>query len=424
MKNIFFLIIFLYLLSPCVSIAELIQHPQAVSEIKPLNNIDNPAYLPFTQSFFGEINYSNPYGISDLYNYSIQTAYTYKKYAISSRWERYGISEYLEDKFELLFAYRFPEYFSCGYTARLYKLQINSPDSKFKHNLIDNDISLIFYPTNFLIFGIFQKNYISLIKKEQEDLLPSSTIFGVSFSPAQGIHFSWNHNKSYYANINTYQFSVDLLPGFNITTAYSKETSTYGFSTKFIFSKLSFSYLFNYHTFLGTTHIFAINWHRKKISYQPIQYNRPHKEIHALPKVNINNCSFSDLLDLPGINKVYALRIIKYKKIFGPITLKALIQIGLNIKEITTLKHHITGLKKEKPFKQRNFTKKRNFLSIAQRKQLFSKLISHKVSYQTAFFVAQKAKYLNISTLTKFLKTTTLTKIERKIIVKTCKEFL
>ncbi len=409
-------------------LAEIFPFTQAAQENTPLSNINNPAYLPFADSFFGEIKYSNPYEIEELYNYSVQSGYCFENAAAALKWERFGIAAYTEDSLEIMAGLAFLKYFSIGYSAQILRLQINSEESQFKHVTSGHNLAFRFFPFKFLSLGVYQQNIYTLYKKERSDLLPAFTSAGAVISPARGIFFSWNYQHTYYGKIQTWQISTNLLPRFTIKAGYSREISTYGFSSDIYLSKIKINYTFRYHAYLGKTHLFAAAWNGKEIFLEPINYN-PKKFMLKNPKLNIQKCSLEQLNKINGVNNLYTTRIIKYRELFKVVTNKSLIQLGLPPKQIKLLKKYTTGFTEEQKIRKKKFYYKRKrartILTKNQAKNLFTKLIQAGISYNKAFNIARQAAYKKFKPLLReILQSNQFTHEEKRTIKKIWREKL
>src|SRR3990172_122768 len=69
-------------------------------------------------------------------------------------------------------------------------------------------------------------------------------------------------------------------------------------------------------------------------------------EFRDINKIDINACTIDELMQIPEINELMAGRIVKYRERVGPVTKDALIQIGLEEREI---RHLMKFVKVSKP---------------------------------------------------------------------------
>ncbi len=224
--------------------------------------------------------------------------------------------------------------------------------------------------------------------------------------------------------------------GGDLKAGYSKETSSYAASFVFQYKKLSVSYGLNHHPYLGLTHKLGLTISTSDIAFEQINYNtRLFKSTlpESQKKIHINSCTLDELIESQLFPKNIAERIIKYRKIMGPVNKKALLQIGLSQKDFKKIKKYIIGFAPEpNPVKYKKFKKyskhrksNKGNHGINIRKKLFQKLLERGLSASISLRVADLAKDKNKKKIILEIKRLPdITDEKKKLIIKICNDTL
>jgi hypothetical protein len=413
--------------------ASLHSHQLASSDLSPYSNLSNPAFLPFTPGNTINVNYAKPYNIEGLYDYTLQGITSIQKISCSALVHRFGVKEYTEETIEFLAGYKFSDFLLAGYTQRFLKLSIshnNFQKNKYQQN---GDFALLLKFSEFANLGVLQKNIYSYYDQSQQDLLPAERALGLNLKLAEGISLTYNFYQAYYGNISSYHISANLLPFFRLSAGYSHQTTTYGFSTEVIFKDININYTLLYHAYLGSTHTFALSWSSTSHEFEPMNYQRQYKRSKKIKKLDIQKCSLEDLKTIPDLELKIAKRLIIYRKIFGKITPKSLVQLGLPAKEVKTLDKYLTGLNQNLVQNSKNTNRKKpyqkhkifRFNTQEKQRNLFELLLKEHFSYSKAFLAARLAKYKTIPSLLNALqKTKKFSQKELKKVKEICKRYM
>lgn len=419
----------------------LFPYSYAVSDTNPLGHLSNPSYLSLWNAAYLNLDYAKPYQMSELNSGNIRIGYSFSDMGIQIAWNRFGIKEYSEDILEGSFGYKPWEIFSMGLGVSYYHVAISEQDKEYKYGTINYKYSLLFLPSEWINIGFLQENIYSIINKKREDdsefLFPNRSL-GIAIIPADGLTFTWNINKIYYGYINSFSVTANMLPCLSLKGGYSRETSSYSFAVNLIYRKLSVSYGLSHHTYLGSTHKIGVTISNSDLVLKEINYNKSLRK-KSLPedrkRINVNECTYEELLDSNIFPKEIAHRIIKYRDSIGLISEKSLIQIGVNEKELKGLREFILGLAEEqsltnepetrRPSMRINKNKTKPGYDIDTRKLLFRKLLDNGINATTSLRIAEQAKNYTKNELIILVKESSdIDEEKKKIIIKICADSL
>ncbi len=419
--------------------ASLFPYYNTASDDLPLGHLANPAYLPLWNTAYINIDYCKPYWMEELNSGNLRTGYGFNNLAFQASWNRFGIEEYREDKISGKIGYMPWEYISAGIDISYYYLYINTQELKNKQGLTDFNLSLLLLPFEWLNISYTHENIYTALNSNEKDLLYPNWSAGFSLKPVKGISFIWNTNRLDYGFLNSISISANMLSCLNLRAGYSIETSSYAASVIFQYRNLYVSYGLNHHSFLGLSHKFGITISASALSFEQLNYNEKlfRKTLPGSDKLlNINKCTYEELVTSEIFTETIADRIIKYRKIIGPITSGSLIQIGLTTIKVKEIKNKISGLadtskskkndalKKEKR-STRSWKDKSRYIDIDKRKILFKLLLKNGFSASKALEISDLAKYKNITEfLHKVEKIKTITEKQKKIITDICRDIL
>ncbi|MDY6933213.1 MAG: helix-hairpin-helix domain-containing protein [Spirochaetota bacterium] len=388
--------------------SSLFPYNNAVSESSAFGHLSNPAYLPIWKVTYISAIYEMPYSMEEMNSGDLRIGSAFNNIGLQLGWSRFGIEEYREDILNINLGYRVCRFLYSGIGMSYYSLYINTEELHFREGLTDFRASLLFLPFRWINVSYQQENINSIFNQERKDILYPDKCFGISIHPVLGISFAWNINKLYYNYINTFTLSTNLLSSLSIKAGYSREMSSFAAAIVFLYNLIRFSYGLRHHPYLGLTHSVGITLTSHNLPFNQVNYN---KRIYrrSIPKtikrVNVNNCTIDELRDIPLLTKEIAERIIKYRNIIGPVTRKALFQIGLTAGEVDKLDRYICGLAKKSERKtneddskaikyKRLQYKKRSHrpYNIETRKMLFQMLLESGISASTALRIAELSR--------------------------------
>lgn len=417
--------------------ASLFPYYTAASDSLPLGNLSNPAYLPLYKTYYINADYGRPYWMEELDSGNIRIGRGFESFALQASWNRFGIDEYRENIFTGSMGYMPWKFLSVGVGVSHYRIDLDTYAASYSYGLTDFSASALVIPIKWLNLSYTYTNIYSAFKKERRDIAYPAWSAGLSVSPVKGISFIWNTNRHYYDYINTFCVSASLLPFLNMRAGYSRETSSYSAAVIIRYKHLMVSYGLSHHSYLGLTHKLGITLSgNASLSFEPVNYNK-RLISETLPagfkRIDINNCTFDELIDSEIFPEIICERIIKYRKLIGPVTEKALIQIGLTPAEVNSAGEKIKGLAKEghenypdnKEKNEGKKTRSKRFISIENRQILFKRLLEEGLSATEALRITNLARYKSHGELiAEIRKCDDIPDEKKNKIIKTCRDLL
>ncbi len=374
----------------------------AIGDPSPLGNHLNPSFIPLLQTYYLSTSYSKPYTLDEINAGTVAGGYSDGKKGIGVSWNSFGITEYREQTWEAAVGYRVLPYLAAGLGSALYHLRIRTDAVSVNSYMSDLYSAVLFTPFDFLQFSFIQDNIRSLADPGRKDLLYPSWCGAIQVTPVEGVHCIWNIGRTYYGYRNSISASVNLLSFIIVNAGYARETAACSMSIIILYRRFRISYGMEYHSMLGTTHSIGITISGTPLKAVPVKFpsvgrREPHYDPPDKP-VDINRCSLDELRSLPVVTEEIAVRLVRYRELVGPITLKSLYQVGLSEKEVMILQNYLCGLAPDtKPhpgkaiMKHGRERKPGGGYGTAKRKELFQKLLDAGVPSGTAIRICDLA---------------------------------
>lgn len=335
----------------------------------------NPALLPLFRQWYVSSAVSNPYGMEGLSCGSFSAGGGTGYFGFQVSWSRFGTDFYSENVFNADMGLKPVRFLSIGLGYRYYMLDISTEDITLETSLSDIAASLLLIPADFICLTFQQENLYSLYEKKRRDLVFPGYAAGIAVSPIRGLWFSYNFEKSPPGPVNSFSVSASLLSFFRVKGGYSRETSSYSAALSVKYSRFSLSYGFRYHSYLGATHSIGLTISAKAVPYRGMEYITLRKQGNAKPakKIDIRSCSLKDLKQIPPVSDTIANRIIKYRTMIGPVTGKALVQVGMPVEDIREFRGYIYGLAEDNDYRKRKKRKRWIYHGSGRKKKFFSR---------------------------------------------------
>jgi hypothetical protein len=305
-------------------------------------------------------------------------------FGLQGSWNRFGTDFYSENIVKADAGFRPVNFLSLGVGYRYYMLDITTEDISLETSFSDAAASLLLIPLDFIYLTFQQENIYSLYERKRRDLLFPDYAAGIAVKPLRGLWFSYNLEKTAPGFVNSFSLSASLLSFFRVKGGYSRETCSYSAAVSVKYSRFSLSYGFRYHSYLRATHSIGLTLSTEKRPYEGMNYLTLKREKKQKPvkKIDIRNCSFEELKKVPAVSDIIANRIIKYRKMIGPVTEKALVQVGMPAEDIREFRGYIYGLeesgdyRKKKKRKKRTYYRSRRKRELHSRRRIFKKLLA------------------------------------------------
>ncbi len=388
-------------LSPAV----LFPYPVAAADEWTSPHPFNPALAAFPRGWQGTWYYAKPYMLDRMNSGGFSLSRTGDSCGATLDMHSFGIPEYREDTVSLAGSVSPVPWIGAGLRIKESFLSIKTDDYSYKTHFTDFDAGASISPFAWLRFAFCQENISSLLERSHVDLAYPAWSAGVALKPAQGTRLTWNLTRSRYAFITSYTVSANIMRMLSLRAGYSRETSSFSFACSLALGSLIVSYGAGFHAFLGTTHTVSMTISPGNPGYEEIRYLTPRGEVLSGStgvRININACSLEELSSIPGLPADLAARIIRYRELIGPVSRKALVQVGLAGRTLDSLLNHVYGLAPDAPDGKTGADRPRRFSrnSFADRqaaeqaavKRLFDCLLESEVPAATALRLAEMAR--------------------------------
>jgi hypothetical protein len=345
----------------------------------------NPAQLPLTGGFIFNSNGGRPYSEKELSSGGMAIQYGSGSYGLQISWNSFGADFYREHTFSLKAAYSIFAFLNIGVSENLYVLKIATDELSDDWKKYDTDVSFLFLPFSWLNFGFTQTGIASLINEKNNDMLYNESSMGVLFKPGKGFSIAWNNTDTAIERLNIFTVSINPVNFIALRAGYCKENSSFSTAMGILAKNLFISYGLRYHPFLGYSHSIGISYTIGS-GIESLDYKKPLFSIER-EKININTATLDDLKAISGLSDLSVERILLYREKLGPVTDKALLQIGLTSDEIKIIKANTYGIARSSSSKdgESNFKK---FVKTPPRqeriKTKFQNLIKEGIPVSTA----------------------------------------
>jgi len=323
---------------------------------------------------------SRPYGLTDLDSSRITAGYAGEGFGTEVGWDRFGIEEYMENTLTVAAAYTPLKYFSVAAGVHRYALSISIDEFRREQVLWDCGMDLTFRPFRFMSATFCIDNMNTLACGDRSDLVHSQTGGAVSVSPAKGLYWSWYCSRSDYGFINSLAMAANITEWLSLRGGYTNEMSACWASLIVLIKRISFAYGIRYHPCLGYSHSVGFSMTSGAMAFSGMDYRERffrHRGIKDIRRIDINTCTLDELRDVPVITDKVAERIMLYRESIGPVSRKALFQIGMKDGQIRGLNQYVYGLRDPaEKFKGRGRAAGRRGLDNRTKRELFSRLLA------------------------------------------------
>ena len=299
----------------------------------------NPAALPVLDNTYFVFSGSHPYTLGGLFSSTMKAGHGSGLWGAQVLWTRTGIDVYSEDAVEVSAGVRPVKYISFGAGVQYYHLSVAMKEIERGVDHWNMKFSLRITPVRWLSISFMQEGVMSYVLDSSRKLQFPEWSLGAAVRPVRGFEINWNINSTAFGYVNTLAASANLMKFLVLGLGYSKETVSYAVSLSAVYRHIAVSYGLRYHTHLGMTHSVSLTLGLKSMEVEPVSYGKRHGAIStgAVKKIDINACGEDELDTVPVLSPLYRDRIIRYRRVFGPLSLKALTQIGMSRSEINDL---------------------------------------------------------------------------------------
>lgn len=349
------------------------------------------AALPGRRLFYAHSYYTHPYGMGQVTSRFVSAGCRYSRAGARAGWHRFGIDGYSEDTCTISAGASPLPFLSLGGDIRHYMLKIDTDEIHRTLSTWDTNLSAKLVPIPQVSIIFEQQNIHALVSGQHAHAIYPSRHGGLSVRLFEGFSTHVHITEDFFGRAAAFSVQGALLPSLTCSAGYAPLLESYSAGFTFSWLHMQATYSFSHHTYLGNTHAFGVTMYTGSFRYTPIPPARkPEDDMHPLPPVvlDIRECGAEELAALSVIDDVYCRRIILYRDTMGPVTEKALYQVGLTGKDISRLMPHLTGLARRKGH---THTRKMKFcrISMAQRRTLFQDLLKKGVPAHTSLRISE-----------------------------------
>lgn len=384
-----------------------------------------PALLPFAEGFMFNCNAGRPYSEKILATEGFAVQYGSGDYGLQSSWNSFGGDFYREHTFSFMGGYSIFSSLHAGITENVRIIKIETNELSMSENFYDTDLALLYTPFPWISAAFIQTGIVSLFSGQNNGVICPVRSAGIMIKPCSGFSLSWNIADTEPAYANTFSAVINPARFLSVSGGYCRENSSFAASFGVAAARVFVSYGLRYHPYLGYTHSIGITY-TPDPEIESLNYGRPLLSAAVEKKINIKTAEIDDLKKIEGLSALSAGRIILYRQKIGPVSEKALMQIGLTADEIRIFEANTYGLERtrrsadnEKKFKHH----KKNPPRKERIKNKFRALISGGIRAYTAITYSEFSETAEIDQFSSRLNSdNSLTAEQKKFIESTCYE--
>ncbi len=344
-----------------------------------------------TSPVISGVTYSNPFGYPDLYSTTSFIHSAVHDYSVGLQWQYFGIPEYREDTVSVGAGWAIAQWINLGVELHDYILSIHTEKFTRTQNFYDYGVYCIIKPFDPIQFFIMQNNIMHF---HDDGYIPSESMLQTRAEIFKGCIIEYELHYSDYIwqifRINgyiTHYCAVDI--------AYSRELHLSSAGVTILWDSLLLRYELQHHTFLGNTHRFGLVY-----SYNPLTYALSGKPVKKETlKLDIQTCTAEELMALDIVPEVLCQRVVKYRAMFGPVSITSLYQLGFTTQQVRDLQQYAynfyeQGKDVHTDSKENKKALQKNYISSEEKnkkiKQLFQSMIAAEIPAYTALSLAEE----------------------------------
>ncbi|HPJ42575.1 MAG TPA: helix-hairpin-helix domain-containing protein [Spirochaetota bacterium] len=368
---------------------------------------------------------SRPYSEEALHSYTSGIKYSGEEWGIQFLGHSFGTDFYRENRFSAAAGFSPLKILNTGFTASVYKLDIDTDEENFSHTMYDGDIGGAITPFRWITIAFIQNSISAAAAESNKYELYPERSGGILVKPCTGFSLSWNITDTAAGYINSFSAGVSPAAFFHLRGGYTPEDTRFAASLTIMLKHLNATYSLSSHPYLGYTHSFSITLSSVS-ELETIKYSTP--SIYTTDKkININSAPPDQIKNIPGLCSRSSERIILYRSKIGPISEKGLRRIGLDNNEISSIKRNCYGLARDSRIEDKdNSTKyrKKNKIYIPPKERIrtrFRIMVKEGIPASTAIRYSElpeSAHTVDIESL--LAEENSLTEKQKDIIRRTC----
>lgn len=337
------------------------------------------------------VTYANPFGYSDLYRTTSFIHSAINEYSVGLQWQYFGIPEYREDTVSIGTGWAIAHWIDFGVEFHDYILSIHTPKVTVAQNYYNYGVYCSIRPYTNVTFFVMQNNIRNF---HNDGYIPSESILSARAEIFKGCAVEYEFHYSDYIwqvfRINGYitrYCAVDI--------AYSRELNLSSAGISILWYSFLIRYMLQHHSFLGNTHYFGLVY-----SHAGLMYTSADKPVKKeIPKLDIQTCTAEELIQLDVVPEVLCQRIIKYRSMFGNISVTSLYQLGFTTQQIRDLQQYTCNYDEQETNRIQNdekqsAIKQKKYISYEEKnrriKILFQSMVAAEIPAYVAISLAEE----------------------------------
>ncbi|MGQ9842612.1 MAG: ComEA family DNA-binding protein [Spirochaetota bacterium] len=291
-----------------------------------------PAYQSNPSPLICGITYANPFGYQDLCRTTSFIRSAVNDYSVGLQWQYFGIPEYREDTVSVAMDWALTHWIGLGVELYDYTLSIHTDKVTFTQSFYDYGVYCTIKAFDKLSLFMMQNN----IRNFHDDwYIPSESMLLVRADIFKGCALEYEFHQSEYI------WQIFKIHGYitrycAVDMSYSKELNLSSAGITILWGLFSIRYVVQHHSFLGNTHSFGLVYSHTGLMFASV--DKPEKK--QISKLDIQTCTAEELVKLDVVPEVLCQRIIKYREMFGNITIPSLYQLGFTTQQIRDLQQY------------------------------------------------------------------------------------
>jgi len=291
-----------------------------------------PVYQTNPSPFVCGVTYANPFGYPDLYRTTSFIHSAVNDYSVGLKWQYFGIPEYREDTISVGVGWAIVNWIGFGVELHDYILSVHTEKVTFTQSYYDYGVYCALKLFKNINLFVMQNNIRNF---HNDGYITSESMLSVRADIFNGCALEYEFHHSDYIwqifKINgyiTHYCAVDI--------AYSRELNLSSAGITILWGLFSIRYSLDHHSFLGNTHNFELVYSHTGLMFASA--DKPEKK--QIPKLDIQTCNEDDLVKLDVAPELLCQRIIKYRSMFGNISVASLYQLGFTTQQIRELQQY------------------------------------------------------------------------------------
>ncbi|MEW6525126.1 MAG: hypothetical protein AB1444_00495 [Spirochaetota bacterium] len=291
-----------------------------------------PAYQANPSPIISGVTYANPFGYPDLYRTTSFIHTATNGYSAGLQWQYFGIPEYREDTVSVGAGWAIVPWISLGVEVHDYILSIHTEEYTYTQSLYDYGVYCTIKPFDHVSLFVMQNNIRNF---HNDGYIPTESILSARVEIFNGCAIEYKLQYSDYIS-QIFKINGYITRYCAVDIAYSRELNLSSAGITILWGSFLMRYEMNHHSFLGNTHSFGLVY-----SHAGFMYVSGAKSVKKeKPKLDIQVCTAEELIGLDVMSEVLCQRIIKYRSMFGNVSVASLYQLGLSTQQIRDLQQY------------------------------------------------------------------------------------